>query len=55
MHLFPNFRRTVSIGTLKRSKKEKMCRLVGFSEKFIAVFSVKMSQIDTEKSKIVIS
>ena len=40
--LFPNFRQTWSIGTLKRVNKERMCSPVGFSEEFIAVFGVKM-------------
>ena len=48
---FPNFRRTLWIGTLKRVNKEKMCCPVGFFEEFTAVFFVKMSRIDAENYK----
>ena len=51
MHFFPNFRRTLRMGTLKRVNKETMCCLVGFPEEFIAVLQVKMFQIDTENDK----
>ena len=48
---FQFFRRTSSIGTLKRDCRERKCYLVDFSEKIIAVFEVKMSQIDTGNDK----
>ena len=35
----------------KRRQKERMCSPVGFSERFIAVFLVKMSQFDKENDK----
>ena len=35
--IFPNFRQTVLIGTLKRVGKERMCCPVGFSGEFSAV------------------
>ena len=40
------------IGTLKRVDKEKMCCPEGLFEEFIAVFQVKVIQIDTENDKI---
>ena len=45
------FRRSLWIGTLKRVNMEKMCCPVDFSEEFIAVFQVEMSQIDTKNDK----
>ena len=51
MHILPNFRQTSSTATFKRVNKERMCRPVDFSEEFVAVFIVKMSQIDTEDDK----
>ena len=35
-HFFPNFRRTLWIGTLKRVNKERMWCSIGFSDEFIA-------------------
>ena len=51
IHFFPHFRQTLWIGTLKRVNKEKMCCPTSFSDEFIAVFLVKMSQIITETYK----
>ena len=51
MHFFPNFSRSLWIGTLKRINKEKMCCPVGFFEVLFTVFQVTMSQIDTENDK----
>ena len=37
---------------MKGVKKERMCCPVGFSEEFIAVFLVNVSQTETENDKI---
>ena len=47
----PNLLTDLWIGTLKRGNKEKLSCPVGFSEEFIAVFSVKMPQINTKNPK----
>ena len=50
--IFPrNFQRTLWIGTLNKVNKERICCPVGFFEDFIAVFWVKMSQIETKNAK----
>ena len=51
MHFFPNFRQILWIGMFTRVIKEQMRCPVGFSEKFISSFNVKMSQINTENYK----
>ena len=48
---FRNFRRTLWTGILERVNKDGLYCPVGFSEKYTAVFFVKMTQIDTENDK----
>ena len=51
MHFLSEFLTNFVDRNLKRVNKETICSPVGFSEKFISVFLVKMSQIDTGNDK----
>ena len=51
MNIFPNFRRTLWIGTIKRVNNERMCCPVGFSKELIPVFKLKCLELTQKKRK----
>ena len=51
MNIFPNFRRTLWIGTIKFVNNERFCCPAGFSKEPIPVFKLKCLELTQKKTK----